>query len=216
MQRVAVLMLCALLVLAAWTLPSAAQGTYIQIDVPGAIETLAQGVNTAGDICGYYQSADTHFHGFLLSAGVYTTIDYPGSTYALTFGLNDVGQIVGVAVPNQTFGFVYDIGTSSFTLISFPGAIDTEPHAINNVGTIAGAIVKGAGRTAGFQLVGSQYTTIQPPRTTSPVVVGGVSGSGTVVGQATSNGTVYTSFSYRSGRYQVIRIPNAPGASVYG
>src|SRR5437773_384935 len=58
-----------------------AQGTYMQIDDPNAVgQTYCYGVDTAGDIMGYYVDGSGIPHGFLLSAGTYTTIDYPGAT----------------------------------------------------------------------------------------------------------------------------------------
>jgi len=53
------------------------QGTYTQIDVPGATTTVIQGINAAGDVVGSYNDSNGS-HGFLLSSGVFTTIDYPG------------------------------------------------------------------------------------------------------------------------------------------
>lgn len=72
-----------------------AQGTYSQIDVPGAIGTFAQGINTAGDIVGNYMDATYDIHGFLLSGGVFTTIDYPGVLYTYLQGINDVDKLWG-------------------------------------------------------------------------------------------------------------------------
>src|SRR5690242_17770895 len=69
--------LCSVLVLIAIA-PLMAQGTYTQIDVPGAFTTFCYGINTAGDIVGTYVDSPGNFiHGFLLSNGTYTTIDYP-------------------------------------------------------------------------------------------------------------------------------------------
>ena len=41
--------------------------TFTTIDVPGALFTLAAGINPEGDIVGQYMSADRTTHGFLLS-----------------------------------------------------------------------------------------------------------------------------------------------------
>jgi len=40
-------------------------GTYTTIDVPGASQTIANGINNEGYIVGYYIDADGHQHGFV-------------------------------------------------------------------------------------------------------------------------------------------------------
>src|SRR5207253_628269 len=66
-----------------------AQGTYTQIDVPGAIGTFLSGIDSAGDIVGTYYVDNMTAHGFLLSAGTITTLDYPGASYTGATGIND-------------------------------------------------------------------------------------------------------------------------------
>jgi hypothetical protein len=82
-----------------------AQGTYTQIDVPGATGTSGRGIDTAGDIVGSYLSGASDV-GFLLSGGVYSTIKYPGSELTFLFGINDNGQIVGSEFGVGSFGFL--------------------------------------------------------------------------------------------------------------
>ena len=116
---VLLLMACSRLVLA--------QGTYTQIDYPGAEDTICYGINAAGDISGSYASVDGRWHGFILSGGVYTTIDYPGSTGTYVNGLNDFGQIVGQTNSDPFVGFSYNIASQTFTQISYPGSSTTSP-----------------------------------------------------------------------------------------
>jgi len=72
--------------------PGQAQADYIftTIDVPGSAQTVASGINDAGQIVGYYNG-----HGFLLSNGSYTTLDATGSSVTQALGINNAGQIVG-------------------------------------------------------------------------------------------------------------------------
>ncbi|MGH9638404.1 MAG: hypothetical protein ACRD72_26510, partial [Candidatus Angelobacter sp.] len=117
---------CFLAVLLLASVPLAlAQGTYTQIDYPGANLTYAFGINTAGDIAGVYVDTDGSFHGFLLSGGIYTTIDYPGARDTYVYGLNDLGQVVGQTNIFPGVGFVYDVSTQAFTQISYPGGSST-------------------------------------------------------------------------------------------
>jgi probable HAF family extracellular repeat protein len=71
-------------------------GKFTTIDVPGAVGlTAAQGINSPGQIVGYYSDSSGSSHGFLLSGGKYTTIDFPNGTNTQADAINDSGQIVG-------------------------------------------------------------------------------------------------------------------------
>jgi len=56
---------------AAWVLligltgPAQAQYTYTAFDVPGAIETVPQGINDSGQIVGLWDNSFSTYHGFL-------------------------------------------------------------------------------------------------------------------------------------------------------
>lgn len=208
-----------LVTLAAMLLASAplalAQGTYTQIDYPGALDTEGLAIDTAGDATGLYVDSSDNYHGFLLSNGSYTTIDYPGALVTYLTGINDEGQIVGAGrVPN--IGFLYDVQTQAFTIINRPGASLTYPGVINNGGQIAGLLVYGNAETdVGFELINSKYKIISPPTGSQPYIFG-ITASGTLFGAAynTSGGTLY--FSYSNGKYSPFTIPNAPGYVVSG
>src|SRR5437773_12498902 len=75
---------------------ASAQLTYTSIDVPGAGYTSVQGINTAGDMVGYYgNTSNGPFHGFLLRGGNFTFFDYPGAGSTVASKINDSGLIVG-------------------------------------------------------------------------------------------------------------------------
>ena len=47
--------------------------TYTTLDDPlGTLGTFAQGINTSGQIAGYYLDSSNSSHGFLYSGGTYT------------------------------------------------------------------------------------------------------------------------------------------------
>ena len=72
------------------------RGRFTRIDVPGAAQTQAIGINDRGQVVGEYLDADGMVHGFLWDKGRFTTIDVPGATGASSTDINDRGQIVGV------------------------------------------------------------------------------------------------------------------------
>ena len=187
-----------------------AQGTYTQIDPPASVTTRCLGVDSVGDVVGWYINGN--FKGFLLSGGSYTTIAYNVSNTSLS-GINDSGQIVGGSVYG---GFVYDVQTQVFTKVAFPGTHEpTNPTSINNAGTIAGYYLY-HGSQFGFELIGATYTKIQVLGITT-TSVNGVSGQGALVGTGVSKRTgSNVNFLYSQGKYRQLQIPNAPGAAVLG
>jgi probable HAF family extracellular repeat protein len=80
-------------------------GTYTTLDDPlaanefdrpfGPTGTVAEGINGAGQIVGYYADNNGDEHGFLYNGGIYTTIDDPGAFGTTAFGINKNGHVVG-------------------------------------------------------------------------------------------------------------------------
>jgi len=191
-----------------------AQGTYTQIDVPGAIGTFVSGINSAGDIVGRYEENPTlpQIHGFLLSNGALTTLIYPGANaYSAAAGINDLGQIVGTYFDDsgETFsGFVYDVPTNTFTgTFSDPLYGYTFASGINNAGTIVGNIQLYGGPTisyVAFQLTGTTFKKISPQGSSS-TTASSIDNFGDVIGLATFNRVF--GFISANGKYQRITLP---------
>jgi probable HAF family extracellular repeat protein len=82
--------------------------SFTRIDVPGAYNTEAFGINNLGQIVGSYaDSNSTGPHGFLARAGKFSVIDVPGAVDTVASGINNLGQIVGSYFLNGTrHGFV--------------------------------------------------------------------------------------------------------------
>jgi hypothetical protein len=83
-------------------------GVYTTLDVPGALLTLAEGIDDEGVIVGLFIDAAGNEHGFILRRGVYATIDVPGAAGTAIFSINAVGEIVGSYgdTSGVTHGFV--------------------------------------------------------------------------------------------------------------
>ena len=67
--------------------------TYTTFDVPGAVSTIASGINASGDIVGTYIDAGGQRHGFGQREGIFTTIDYPGAAGTEARGIGPSGDI---------------------------------------------------------------------------------------------------------------------------
>ena len=197
-----------------------AQGTYIQIDVPGAIWTAVSGSNTAGDIVGCYAETGDLQHGFLLSSGVYTTIDAPGAEgYTFASGINDLGQIVGYSIGSTgVTGFLYDVQSKTFTTIVLPSQYGTYAVAINNAGTIVGYVyVRFAENVyvpVGFQLIGRTFNKVLPRGCSDSSLVA-INNSGKVVGSAETTSGNIVDFLFKHGTFRPDIVP-APSASPNG
>jgi probable HAF family extracellular repeat protein len=189
------------------------QGAYTQINPPGSIFTLANGIDAGGDVVGSYEDASYVTHAFLFHNGSYTTVDYPGAQLTYFDGINDLGtQIVG---GTESSGFQYNVQTQTFSaLINYPGSSYTAATAINSAGIIVGyyADKNGGHETEyGFELVGSTFSSISPPRATSTQAFG-VTESGIVVG----NSNRLPNFLFYEGGLAQLTIPNLPEAQVLG
>ena len=70
--------------------------SFTTIDVPGASETFAEGINNSGQIVGIYYVTPTSLgQGFLDTGGSFTTINFPGGLTSGASAINDSGQILG-------------------------------------------------------------------------------------------------------------------------
>lgn len=157
---------------------------YSSIDVPGAGDTAAAGINNHGDIVGYYNlhAGTLPHHGFLLSRGVFTTLDFPGAFETYAADINDAGQITGQYNDGvRDHAFLYTGG--AYFNIDVPGSLETRAVGINNHGDVVGDYgTQQVGRTPhGFLLRSGLYRTIDIPGSfsTDP---NDVADSGVVVG----------------------------------
>lgn len=217
MRLTIVLSLAILFALAASVPLALAQGTYTQIDYPGAIQTYILGVNTAGDVVGGYVDSSSIFHGFLLSGGVYTTIDYPGASYTDLGGINDLGKIVGNYIDaTVSAGFLYDLQTLTFTNIQFPTGEETLLDGINNAGIVAGGVdVTRQNLTGpiGFELANGIFHKVLPQGFAFSEVVT-VNNLGDAVGNAAHHNGVFHPFLFQQGQFHQIDLPVPPPAAV--
>jgi probable HAF family extracellular repeat protein len=69
-------------------------GRFKNIDVPGAVQTEALGINDSGVISGNYFTSPA-VYGFALYNGQYISFSYPGAEGTYADGINDSGQVVG-------------------------------------------------------------------------------------------------------------------------
>ena len=180
--------------------------TFMTIDVPGAGETNVAGINSNGDMVGWYSQAfNTPSSGFLLSGGTFTYLNYPGGYDTEATGITDAGLIVGNAYTSSegAAGFTYQGGV--FNTIQIKGYPDTYAQGINSAGVVVGGY--GFGSSQGFEQFGTKFKNVTPPGSYGSVSATGINKLGQIVGWtygASANG-----FFYQRGKFQTLSVPGS-------
>ena len=192
------------------------------IDYPGASSTQAWGINSRGDIVGYYTGADNNNHGFLLNGGQYTAVDYPGAAVTLAHGISPQGDVVGefgatAASPHRGFLLGAD---GVYTTFDFPGATATALYGVNALGEIAGMYTLADGTRHTFLSRGGRLTRIDYPGasatgtfgiTPEGEVYGVYVLSGAGHGYVYSTGSGFTTIDYPGATFTYVTGRNASG-----
>lgn len=129
-----------------WT----AAGGMHQINIPGAVSSVATGDNDRGDVVGHTShGVGTPDQGFLYSNGRLSTVNVHGAASTDPMGINNNETIVGYySDGTHTHGFVDQGGQMTF--INAPGATDTWVMSDNDFGQIAGYYKDATGLLHGF------------------------------------------------------------------
>jgi uncharacterized membrane protein len=146
---------------------------FISFDPPGATATNADGINTNGDVVGWYMDSAGKQHGYVLRAGNFTTIDYAGASATIARAINDQGDIVGTHVGDPTLpggdvhGFLLQQG--NFTPLDYPGHLNTITQRINNAGQVVGCYhdQDNMGTMHGFMLSNGNFSGLSTPASMS-------------------------------------------------
>jgi uncharacterized membrane protein len=77
------------------------QGAVTTLDIPGASDTYAYGINESGIVVGYWDLLDANgnllaYHGFTWKDGAFTEVDFSGSGDTAVLGINARGDFVGL------------------------------------------------------------------------------------------------------------------------
>jgi len=188
----------------------AASYNFTILNVPGAYNTNASGINNNGTIVGGYQNSSGSYYGFLDNGGAYSTLGQllPGA-YTQAYGINNNGAIVGHYFGDYPGdrGYLYNNGSYTTLTVPFLGVANTQAYGINNNGAIVGTYDNGSSGTYGFLDNNGSYTSLNVPGSSSTSAFG-ISGNGEIVGTY-FNGSVTQGFLYNNGTYTTL---NAPGA----
>ena len=178
--------------------------TFTTIDVPGASLTNVAGINSNGDMVGWYSPTGGSFaSGFLLTAGTFTFINYPSGYDTEATGINDSGVVIGYSyiTGEDVNGFTYQGGV--FKTIQIAGYPDTYAQGIDNAGDMVGGY--GFGSANGFEQSGTKFRNVTPPGGKGIVTANAINNFGEIVGWSYDN----DGFLYQHGRYRTISVPNS-------
>lgn len=179
--------------------------TYTQIKVPNSIATAAAGINTSGQIVGWYNLSTGGSHGFLYTNGAFTTLDYPGSSSTVATGINDSGEIVGYYTLG-TATHAYTLVGSQYTSFDYPGSNSTYAYALNGNGDIVGYYYDQHNAIHGYELSGGVFTAINVPNSTQTEALG-INSLGDVTGNFNDSAGEH-GFFYRNGTFQTVNVPS--------
>jgi probable HAF family extracellular repeat protein len=196
---------------------AAADNRFTLIDYPNTGSTQAWGINSRGDIVGYYTGADNNSHGFLMNGSHFTPIDYPGAAVTLINGINPQGDLVGefgVTTTSPHHGF--RLGADGvYSAFDYPGATTTSLVGINARGEMSGQYTLSDGARHTFLLIDENLTKIDYPgaSATGPL---GISPEGEVVGAYMVNGVAHGYVYSTGGGFTTIDYPNSTYTNTTG
>lgn len=181
-----------------------APGTYVELVVPGANETMAAGINARGQVVGVHRINSDGGHAFLYDNGEFITYDYPGAGTTRFDAINDAGTVLGYqAGANAPTVFLYQRGAITSLQFSVAGG-NVYPVAINNGGTILlGANIDGynSGRILTTK---GEVIEVRVPGAVQTFATD-ISSSGVVIGVASFPASnQYFSFRFSNGLYSLI------------
>jgi probable HAF family extracellular repeat protein len=179
-------------------------------DFPGALATIASGVNSSGVIVGTYclQSNTCYFqapdHGFKNEKGTFTEIKFPGSASTGVFGINDTGDMVG----SYSLSSVPSGLPSSGAVLNFTGRTPPKANTPPEIG-------KNGIPVYGWLFSGGAFTAINPAGATVTIPAA-INNSGVVVGTFIDAHNQSHGFMYSNGKFLQIDHPNATSTTAYG
>ncbi len=204
-----------LLAALAVSLPAFA-GTYVNFDVPGAIGTQGQGVNSAGAVTGYWSDGSTS-HRFLRQVdGVITSFEISGGVDTLAYAINSSGTVAGYYLDSNyvEHGFLRSLN-NRVIVIDAPGAgsvaySGTMVNYGNDAGQVAGNWIDANYISHGFlRNPSGSFITIEVSGSID-TVVRGLNENGEAIGWYQLSDNTYHSFLREaSGNIMNIDVPGA-------
>jgi len=187
-------------------------GVFNTIRFPGADDTVARGINNAGQIVGTSTNIGFGSYGFLDSQGEFSRISVPGSSFSGAYGINNAGQIaVTASFGSRDYGYIDNNGV--FTEFSFysSGNSVTRLSGINDAGQIIGSFVQ-------IDAFAASYLYSNGTNYRLPGGGYGINNAGQVVGPCGGSPSCpyVNGFLYANGTFTTIAFPGASSTTPTG
>lgn len=174
--------------------------------------------NNLGNTVGGYADSSGTFHAIYLQGNAITEIVHPKAANHSTrlVALNKYNTLLGNYSDSNGHGHMFKRYSDGglVDIPNFPGATSTTPSDINDNAVIVGNYnlpADGKDIAHGFLYHNGTWATLNYRNQTTATYVAGISGAGTVVGDAFSNG-----FLYKNGVFKDIVGPNGAQVTVRG
>jgi hypothetical protein len=188
--------------------------TWTNIDVPGAVTTLASNPDEQGQVALSYKFADGVWHVAIHNHHGLTPFPeppgYPGGIEAN--GINNRGVVAGFVLDagGHSHGFFGD--GVHYTILDYPGATDTNFTRVADTGVAVGYYSLADGSLHAFEYKAGHFSTIDPPgAATSGVAVAlSINNAGEISGAYFDAGGSLVGFLFEKGRFIDFRVQDAP------
>lgn len=205
------------------------QGSYLNENVRGSVQTQVTGLNDRGVTVGFYSGMNNDNmvndnHGFVAVRGHVRTADFPTNSPATPpvdqlLGVNDRDVAVGFYTDanGTNHGYEYDIRDSRYSSVVDPNAPSASltAAAINGLGQVAGFYTNPTtGNTDGFLLTGRHhFVDLAVPGAASTTALG-LNDRDEVVGFSTTASGQMDGFTWTPrGGFQTVDDPNGMGTT---
>ena len=189
---------------------------YQVIDLSGAVNTYAYGINNAGTIVGYSDDGVTIAHGFIRHGASVTGYDVPAAVgiFSEIYAINNSGRIAGAYYDGVgLFGFTHDTGAP---VKLDPGGIDVFAFGINDTGSVVGRHAGADGVPHGWLWNGSSFSDVDRPGA-ERTIVRDIDNTGRMVGYSgDAAGMATHAFIRDAGGFTDIDVPGALGTLAFG
>jgi uncharacterized membrane protein len=190
------------------------------VDFPRSPDSTALGLNSRGDIVGFYGPNVPLYEGteqsYLLEGNNFQQLTYPGASYTGAIGINKSRKIVGWYTNSGENFHAFLRKGKTYTNIDYPGSDNTTASNINDAGTIIGIWFNNDDDTVhGFILTKGGYTTLDVPDAlyTEPTAI---NSAGVIVGEYYGQDFVTHGFMYQKGQFTTVDYPGASNTDLTG